>query len=73
MMTRAPLLFPEDLKVLLREGLAKLCPPGLVPLEYEALEFCLSPGEPGTHGHYFLVGLSSLLGAHMRLRDVLPF
>ena len=71
MMTCAPLTFPEDFKLLLEEGLAKLCPPGIVPREYEALQFCLSPGEPSTHGHYLLVGLSTLSGPHMRLRDVL--
>ncbi len=48
MMTCAPLTFPEDLKLLLKEGLAKLCPPSIVQREYEALQFCLSPGEPGT-------------------------
>ncbi len=71
MMICAPLTFPEDLKLLLKEGLAKLCPPGIVPREYEAMQFCLSPGEPGTQGHYLLVGLSILSGAHVRLRDVL--
>jgi len=48
MMTCAPHTFPEDLKLLLREGLAKLCPLGIVPREYEALQLCLFPGEPGT-------------------------
>jgi len=28
---------PEDLKVLIKEGLIKICPPTLVPKEYEAL------------------------------------
>ena len=73
LMTCVPLTFPEDLKVLLMEGLAKLCPPGLVPRKYEGLQFCLSPGEPGTQCHYLLVGLSPLSRAHMRLRDVLMF
>ena len=72
-MTCAPLTVPEDLKLLLKEGLAKLCPIGIVPREYEALQSCISPGEPGTPRHYLLVGLSTLLGAHMRLRDVLLF
>ena len=31
------------------------------------------PGEPGTHCHYLLVGLSTLPGTHMRLRDFLLF
>ncbi len=73
MMTCAPLTFPEDMKLLLKEGLAKLCPIGIVPREYEVLQFCLSPGEPGTQGHYLMVGLSTLSGAHMRLRDVQLF
>ncbi len=72
-MTCSPLTFPEDLKLLLREGMAKLCPIGIVPREYEALQFCLSLGEPGTTGHYLLVGISTLSGAHMRLRDVMLF
>ena len=37
MMICDPLTFPENLKLLLKEGLAKLCPPGIVPLEYGAL------------------------------------
>jgi hypothetical protein len=73
MMICAPLAFPEDLKLLLKEGMAKLCPIGIVPREYEALQFCLSPRELGTPVNYLLVGLSTLSGAHMRLRDVLPF
>ena len=73
MMTCAPLTFPEDLKLLFKEGLAKLCPPSIITREYEAIQFCLSPGEPGTQGHYLLVGLSTLSGAHMRLQDVLLF
>ena len=36
MMTCAPLTFPEDLKLILKEGMAKLCPIGIVPREYEA-------------------------------------
>jgi len=73
MMTSAPLSFPENLKLPLKEGLAKLCHPRIVPREYETLQFCLSPGEPGTHGHYLMVGLSPLSCAHMRLWDVLVF
>jgi hypothetical protein len=72
-MTCAPLTYPEDLKLLLKEGLTKLCPICIVPREYEALQFWFSPGEPGTQGHYLLVGLSTLSGAHMHLRDVLLF
>ncbi len=37
MMTCAPLAQPEDLKLLLREGIAKLCPPGIVTREYNSL------------------------------------
>jgi len=66
MMACAPLTFPEDLKLLLEEGLAKLCPPCIMSREYEAIKFCLSPGEPGTQGHYLMVGLSTLSGAHIR-------
>ncbi len=73
MMTCAPLAFPEDLKLLLGEGMAKLCPIGIVPREYEALQFCLSPKAPGAPGNYLQIGISTLLGAHMRLRDVLLF
>jgi len=46
MMTCAPLTFPEDLNILLKEGQAKLCPIGIVPREYEALQFCIFPREP---------------------------
>ena len=73
MMICSPIIVLEDLKVFYREGLAKLCPPGNVPREYESLQVGLSPGEPGTHGHYLLFGLSTLSGPHMRLRDVLLF
>ena len=37
MMTCASLTSREDLKVLVKEGLIKICPPALVPKEYEAL------------------------------------
>ena len=73
MMISVSLTFLEDLKLLLKEELAKLCPIGIVPREYEALQLCLSPGGPGTQGHYLLVGMSALSEAHMRLRDVLLF
>ena len=73
MMTYAPLTFPEDLELIHKEGLANLCPTDIVPREYEALQFCLSPGEPGTQGRYLLVGLSTFSRAHIRLRDVLIF
>ena len=59
--------------LLLKEGFAKLCPQGIVSREYETLQFYLSPGEPGTQGHYLPVGLSTLSGPHIRLRDVLLF
>ncbi len=73
MMTCAPLTFPEDLKLIFKLGMAKPCPPGIVPREYGALQFCMSPGEPSTQGHYLRIGLSTLSGAHMRLRDVMLF
>ena len=73
-MTCAPLAVSKDLKILLEEGLlSKLCPPGIVPREYEALQVCMSTGEPGTQGHYLLAVLSTLSGPHTRLRDVLLF
>ena len=72
MMTCSSLNHPEDLKILIREGIAKLCPPGIVAREYEALQFIPCLGELGTHGRYLLVGLfSSSSAAHLRLRDVL--
>ena len=59
-MTSAPLAKREDFKLLLREGIAKLCPPGIVTREYNSLQFATAKGEPGTHGSYLLVGLSTL-------------
>jgi len=73
MMSYTPLTVPEYLKVLIREGITKICPPGNVPREYEALRFCLAPGEPGTHEPYLMVGLSTSSGTHMRLRDLLLY
>jgi len=70
MMTCAPLTAAQDMKVLITEGIAKLCPPDLVPAAYGALKFCSAPGEPGTHCHYLLVGLQTTSETHMRLRDV---
>jgi hypothetical protein len=72
-MTRSPLSAPEDFKVLIREGIFKLCPPELVPSSYEALPFFLAPREPGTTGLYLLVGLHVASEMHMRLRYVLLF
>jgi hypothetical protein len=71
MMTCSPLTIPESLKLLIREGMSKLCLPGLVPVTYEAFQFFLTPGEPGTNGQYLLVGLQVTLGARMRVCDVL--
>ena len=48
LMICAPLTYPDDIKLLLKEGITKLCSIGIMPREYEALQFCLSPGEPGT-------------------------
>jgi hypothetical protein len=42
-MTYSPLSVPEDLKVLILEGISKLCPPDLVQSSYEALRFFLAP------------------------------
>ena len=47
--------------------------PGVVPREYEALQFCLAPWEFGTQGHNLMVGLSTLSGPHMRLRNILLY
>jgi hypothetical protein len=49
----------------------KYAPPGNVPREYEALQFCLVQGERDTQGHNLLVGLSALSRTHMLLKDVL--
>ena len=46
-------------------------PPGDRSREYEAMQFCLAPREYGIQGHYIMVGLSTLSGPHMRLRDVM--
>ena len=62
---------PEDFKLLLREGIAKLYPPRIVTREYNSLQFVTAKREPGTHGSYLLVGLSTLSHTHMRLRDIL--
>ena len=70
-MTCTPLSPPEDLKVLIREGISKLCTPDLAHSSYVALRFFLSPRESGTTGFYLLVGLHVAFEAHMRLRDVL--
>ena len=71
MMTCTPLAAPEDLKVLIREGIAKLCPTELVKPSYETLRFFLSPGDQGIQGLHLLVGLLVSSEVHMRLRDVL--
>jgi hypothetical protein len=73
MMTLSTLTYHEDLKILTREGIAKLCPPGIVAREYDSLWFIMSPGELGTQGRYLLVGLSSSSSAHMRLEDILLY
>ncbi len=57
MMTCSPLSAPEDLKVLLKEGISKLCIPDQVQTAYEALRFFAAPGEPGTMGLHLLLGL----------------
>jgi hypothetical protein len=70
-MTCTPLFAPEDLKVLIREGISKFCPPDLVQSSYQALRFFLSPRESGTTGLHLLAGLNVAYEVHMRLRDVL--
>ncbi len=57
-MTNTPLVQPEDFKLLLKEGIVKLCPPGIVAREYDLLQFVTAKGEAGTHGSYLLIGLS---------------
>ncbi len=37
MMTCSTLTYPEDLKILINEGIAKLCPLGIVAREYDSL------------------------------------
>ena len=73
MMTSAPMSAPEDLKVLIKEALIKICPPALVPKEYEALQFRLVSGEANTHGDYLALGLSMHSERHMYLQDILLF
>ena len=71
MITCSPLSAPEDMKVLLKEGISKLCSLAQVQTAYEALRFFAAPGEPGTTGLHLLVGLQTSMEVHMRLRDVL--
>ncbi len=72
-MTCSTLTAPEDLKVLIREGIAKLCPPSpsFVPAAFEAFHTFLAPRELGPVGYYLLMGLRVTSETHMRLRDVL--
>ena len=70
-MTCATLNVLEDLKVPIREKISKIYPPGNVPHEYEELLLRMALGELGTLGHYLMVGLSTLSGTQMRLKDVL--
>jgi hypothetical protein len=71
MMTRSPLFALEDFKVHIWEGIAKLCPPGLVQAAYDALHFFLAHEESSTTGAYLLVGQQVTSKTHMRFRDVL--
>jgi hypothetical protein len=71
MMTDTPLQQPEDFKILLKEGIIKICPPAHVTREYDSLQFVTAKGEPGTHGSYLLIGLSTRSLTHLRLRDIL--
>ncbi len=48
MMTCSTLTHPEDLKILIREGTAKLCSPVIVAREYDALQLVMFPREIGT-------------------------
>ena len=60
LITCAPLTSPEDLKVVINEGISKICPLGNVFGEYDSIQLCLVPCESGTRGHYLVVGLSTL-------------
>jgi hypothetical protein len=50
MMTYFTLAYPKDLKILIRKGISKLCPPGIGAREYDSIQFVPSPGELGTQG-----------------------
>ncbi len=52
-------------------GHSQVSPPDLVKPSYVALQFFLSPGDPGSQGLHLLVGLQVLSEVHMRLKDVL--
>ena len=71
MMTCSPLSAPEDLKVLIKEGIAKLCNPHQVQTSYEALRLFAAPKEPCATGLYLLVVFEVASEVHMRLVDVL--
>ena len=71
LVTFAPLIPPEDLKVLVKKRISKICLPSNVSREYDSIQFCLTPGESGTFGHYLVVGFYTLSGAHMSMTDVL--
>lgn len=71
LMTCSPLSTPEDLKVLIKEGISRLCTSDQVQASYEALRFFAAPGDPGTTGLHLLIGLQTSMEVHMKLRDVL--
>ena len=73
MMTYAPLANPEDLKVLIKEGLIKICTLALDPKEYEALKVRPVPDDTGTHGDYLAVGLSMLSNKHIYIKDIMLY
>ena len=70
-MTCAPLTAPEDLKVLIREEISKICPAGHRLSRIRGAPALPSPGGTWPHGQYLLVGLPTLSGAYMRLIYVL--
>ncbi len=71
MITCSPLSALKDLKVPIKEGVAKLCTLDQVHASYESLRFFAAPGEPSTTGLFLLVGVQTTCVAHMILRDVL--
>ena len=71
LMTCSPLSTPEDLKVLIKEGISRLCTSDQVQASHEALHFFAAPGDPGTSSLHLLIGFQTTMGVHMKLRDVL--
>ncbi len=56
-MTGSPLSTPEDMKVLIKEGISRLFTADQVQASYEALRIFAAPGDLGTSGLHLLIGL----------------